>query len=278
MASKKQLRRKRAAKKRSRTEQREPDEPVVAELVQGHRTSSATRLRCIGLLLMFFTFFPVLLWLIEHIGHQRPTTSLDRIFISIFCFGMVSFVAFSEWRRKSDEPIVAELEDENPNPYAATSTIETDNMMPTHTAYGGIGRLAYLGLGLLNGVVYKVGLGAIESAGESAALLETLLNLVSYGTMLWFVALRMINTGYSPWLCVGMNVPFLNILVAVRAFACPAGYADHRTLDTAGKIIVGLCLAMLALFFIGLVIAIVKDAQGASSSISFSVGVIVREF
>ena len=44
-----------------------------------------------------------------------------------------------------------------------------------------------------------------------------------------------------------MIVPIVNILVGVRYIACPEGYADHQTLDTAGKVIVGLFFAMIAL-------------------------------
>ena len=72
---------------------------------------------------------------------------------------------------------------------------------------------------------------------------------------LWIIAQRMVNTGYSPWWCVAIIVPILNILVVIRCIACPEGYADHRTLDTAGKVIVGLFFAMFALLIIGAFLA-----------------------
>ena len=47
-----------------------------------------------------------------------------------------------------------------------------------------------------------------------------------------------------------MFVPLLNIIVAVRCVAAPEGYADHKTLDTTGKIIVGIVIALIALLIL----------------------------
>ena len=49
---------------------------------------------------------------------------------------------------------------------------------------------------------------------------------------------------------LGMFVPLLNIIVAVRCVAAPEGYADHKTLDTTGKIIVGIVIALIALLIL----------------------------
>lgn len=45
---------------------------------------------------------------------------------------------------------------------------------------------------------------------------------------------RLVNLGMSRWWFLGNLVPFLNIWVGYRSFACPAGYAYHKKLDGAG--------------------------------------------
>lgn len=64
---------------------------------------------------------------------------------------------------------------------------------------------------------------------------------------IWVTAKRLQNLGYSGWWVLGMLVPVLNIAVGVKCFAAPEGYADHKTLDTAGKVIIGSFLAMIVL-------------------------------
>jgi len=51
-------------------------------------------------------------------------------------------------------------------------------------------------------------------------------------------------------------VPILNIVVGIRLIAAPEGYAVHKTLDTPGKVIVGLLIGALLLFVAFVVFAI----------------------
>ena len=60
-------------------------------------------------------------------------------------------------------------------------------------------------------------------------------------------AKRLQNQGHSGWWVLGLIVPILNIAVSVKCIAAPEGYADHKTLDTSGKIVVGLLLAAIVL-------------------------------
>jgi hypothetical protein len=55
-----------------------------------------------------------------------------------------------------------------------------------------------------------------------------------------FAVQRLINVGLSKWWVPGLIVPLLNIWVAIQCIAAPEGYAQHKTLDTAGKVIIGL--------------------------------------
>lgn len=147
---------------------------------------------------------------------------------------------------------MSDFNDQSNNPYTPLSNLSSFDPTSLPAAYGGIGRLAYFGWSFLAGMVYNLAAFMIGASGESAIVLMIPVLLVYLGVLFWIVAQRMINTGYSPWWCLGMLVPILNILVAVRCIACPEGYADHRTLDTPGKIIVGLFLGLFALVVLAL--------------------------
>lgn len=149
--------------------------------------------------------------------------------------------------------------DPNLNPFAATTTLEAADPVALQRSYGGIGRLAYIGLTFLAAIVYNLVLFVLGWVNVGATeLLVIPVILIYFAALLWIIAQRMINTGYSPWWCVAMLVPILNILVLVRCIACPEGYADHRTLDTAGKIIAGFFLAMFGLIAIGVIMVLMR--------------------
>lgn len=79
-----------------------------------------------------------------------------------------------------------------------------------------------------------------------------LLALATLGVMIYLIVQRLKNLGYGGLWVLGIFVPILNLIVLVRCLAGPEGYADHKTLDTAGKVIVGLILGLFVLV-IGLV-------------------------
>ncbi len=139
------------------------------------------------------------------------------------------------------------------NPYATPETTDSLGEAESKRVYGGIGRLAYFGFTLLAAIVYNVlliGLGAV--IGPQIGVLVIPMLIAYFGVLMWIVALRMKNTGYSMWWSLGMLVPILNIVVALRCIACPEGYAHHKTIDTAGKVIVGIFFLLLALAIVGL--------------------------
>jgi len=64
---------------------------------------------------------------------------------------------------------------------------------------------------------------------------------------------RLKNMGYSGWWSVLIFVPLANLLVGLRCLICPAGYADTKRLDLAGKIITGIVVTVFLLFVAGIV-------------------------
>ncbi len=59
---------------------------------------------------------------------------------------------------------------------------------------------------------------------------------------LWFVSRRLLHVGYPPWFALMALLPGANLGIGFLCLIAPAGYARHRTLDRAGRILAGLCL------------------------------------
>ncbi len=140
------------------------------------------------------------------------------------------------------------------NPFAAPD----DQFSPAQEnfpqrEYGGIGRAAYFGISFLVGIVNNILQYAAMQA--QAAGIVLVLGLVGLVISIVLMVQRLKNMGYSGWWAAGIIVPFLNILVALRCLAGPEGYADHKTLDTAGKVIIGLFLGLIGLLLVFVVIA-----------------------
>ncbi len=101
--------------------------------------------------------------------------------------------------------------------------------------YSGIGRLSYfcwhMGISILDRILLETTL-AYQSLG-----FLILLMIVSTIVSVVLVLHRIKNLGYRDLWVLGIFVPILNVVIAGRCLACPEGYADHRTLDTTGKIV-----------------------------------------
>ena len=138
------------------------------------------------------------------------------------------------------------------NPFAAPSVygdVASENM--PRREYGGIGRAAYFGLGFLVNVLIQLVQTAAVAANSSALIIGTLpFAIVGACALAWQ---RCKNIGMNPWWGLGIMIPILNIFVGLRCLAYPEGYEDHKTLDGAAKVIIGLFLAL----FLFAVIAIV---------------------
>jgi uncharacterized membrane protein YhaH (DUF805 family) len=73
---------------------------------------------------------------------------------------------------------------------------------------------------------------------------------------------RLENLGMSRWWFFGDFVPLLNFWVGYRCFACPAGYAQHKKLDTPG-IVLAVLYWLLIVVALLVVIAFVAVTTGA---------------
>ena len=140
------------------------------------------------------------------------------------------------------------------NPYQAPTTVPENQKRKPKQGYGGIGRLAYflmsLGVAVVQGTGMFVG---EENHIQGLALAAVVLGLIAN---LALATLRIKNLGYRGLWVLGLFVPVLNILVQAWCVAAPEGYADHKTLDTAGKIIVGIFLGLIALVVLAVVLGV----------------------
>jgi hypothetical protein len=59
---------------------------------------------------------------------------------------------------------------------------------------------------------------------------------------LWLISRRLLQVGYSPWFAFLVILPGANLWIGFLCLIAPAGYAQHRRLDRAGRIVAGLCL------------------------------------
>lgn len=146
------------------------------------------------------------------------------------------------------------------NPYASP---ESDNAlqdaMNARNAgeYGGMGRLMYWFAPMAICLLVFLGLTAVTAAlgvadGDGSASNPTVIAaLVAYVVCillcLFATFSRLKNLGMSRWAILWGLVPVMNIWLSFRLYVCPAGYNDHKKLDGAGKVVLGVYI----LVFVG---------------------------
>lgn len=137
-------------------------------------------------------------------------------------------------RPKTRVPSRTKARDAGQNPYAAPSSSTAPRRRSTTAAktYPGIHRLPYFGLSLLFNA-----LSLIPIAGIIIGLI---------GGM-YIAVQRLKNVGYHPLFCLFLFVPIANLWISFICIGAPEGYADHKTLDTAGKTILGIMIGLFLL-------------------------------
>jgi len=135
------------------------------------------------------------------------------------------------------------------------------------TVWPGSNRRTYLFMTLVFPMLFSCGL-ALATPFLTQQLGITLTNQITM-VAVWiplvlalFVILgRFANLGMSRWWFLGNFVPFLNIWLGYRCFACPAGYAQTKKLDGAGiflAILYWLLLAIGILAIAGFILFLAK--------------------
>ncbi len=156
------------------------------------------------------------------------------------------------------------------NPYQVTKRSRSALAVERPDApleYPGYGRLKYITVSIVATIVFYgllfVGIIGAASTGDFSGGVMALgfaLFLI-FGVFGIHIAVRRLqNLGMSGWAFLWLFVPVMTIWISWRMMVCPAGYEDHRTLDTAGKVLTGLfvgfiILAVIAQIYVGLAAA-----------------------
>lgn len=127
--------------------------------------------------------------------------------------------------------------------------------------YPGIGRLAYflwsMGLNVAAyAAMFLLAVVLVQSADSGSPMVVFLLLILLVGAGgIYLAVLRARNLGMSGVAALWCFVPVMNFWMAWRLMACPAGYHDHESLDTAGKVVsilMGLLIVLPILLSLGL--------------------------
>jgi hypothetical protein len=98
-------------------------------------------------------------------------------------------------------------------------------------------------------IANQLGPKLTETIGLAALFVPTLV-------WIYFGLMRLVNLGMSRWWFLGNLVPFLNLWVGYRCFACPAGYVYHKKLDGPG-VALAILYWLMMVFVVLAVVAVV---------------------
>lgn len=148
------------------------------------------------------------------------------------------------------------------NPYLLSernqNTLGTE-IAYTGSGYTGYGRLRYfLTIMLMTIVSYAVAFAVLfvilsntKSSGSGSMVVSGLVMVILmcvFGFASLYIGVQRVrNLGMSGWAILWTFVPIMNLWIGWRMMACPEGYEDHRTLDTAAKVITGVWIGFLVL-------------------------------
>jgi len=108
--------------------------------------------------------------------------------------------------------------------------------------YGGIGRLAYL-FGMVGALILG---GIVNILAQSKALGGLLVLIIDFV----LTVSRLQNMGRSGWWSLLILVPFANLYIGLVCITFPKKYQETKELDTAGKIIMGISIALIVLMLL----------------------------
>jgi uncharacterized membrane protein YhaH (DUF805 family) len=208
----------------------------------------------------------------QQIGALVKAGSLDPATALVWREGL------SDWKTLGESGLLAEIGTIAPavaspainNPYHVserTRNAVAQNRPDAPIEHAGYGRLRYFLSLFVTTIVFYGILFAILFArfssdvgpGAGLVIAMVLIFLSLIGSSLYFGVQRLRNLGMSGWAMLWSPVPFMNVWIAWRMIACPAGYEHHRALDTAGKVITGLWLGMVGLAVVANIIGAVAQ-------------------
>ena len=206
----------------------------------------------------------------EQINALAKAGQLDPAGTHVWCEGM------TDWKTLADSGLLSASALPVPqgppvlakNPYLASEQIAQATGHPM--IYPGFGRLMYFLMNLVITVVFYAilfvvmfaawGTSGSDATGAVIGIGFFVTGLVMVIASLIIAYRRVKNLGMSGWALLWSLVPFMNIWIGWRMIACPAGYENHRTLDTAGKVITGIMIGLIGLAIVANIVAVVMQS------------------
>jgi uncharacterized membrane protein YhaH (DUF805 family) len=132
-------------------------------------------------------------------------------------------------------------------------------------SYGGKGRVSYL-IGTVTYpiicILFIVFLTRILPQNLALGVL-IVSPLMMIGAWVKLTLDRLANIGYPKWFTLLYFAPFVNAWFFIVLSAAPEGYADHKTFDLPGKILIGVIVLLSVLpFFVGIIAGISSGGSG----------------
>ncbi|MES2922832.1 MAG: GYF domain-containing protein [Verrucomicrobiota bacterium] len=143
-------------------------------------------------------------------------------------------------RRAAPEPAVIPAVVPATDPYQPPQEETVEDQMVKQSNWPGARRRSYLLLSLVFPFLWAfviaaaAGILTTQFGPEIMTFAAPGLSLIPLMVIIYISLKRLVNLGMSRWWFLGNFVPFLNLWVGYRCFACPAGYAFHKKLDSAG--------------------------------------------
>lgn len=161
--------------------------------------------------------------------------------------GTLFFCSQIRWflRRVDGKPSNALKISKPPSPVDAVP-LSSSPPPEVNRRYGGIGRLTFFIVGAGFGIVHAalITWDILETGGVRVEEIGIL-----YIAGPWLViqvilaCYRMKNIGYSKWWGLAAILPLANCVLGLQCLIYPKGYAHHKTLDRASKVIIGIFVA-----------------------------------
>jgi hypothetical protein len=219
-------------------------------------------------------------WFYSHEGERLGPVSLDELRAKALQgelnprLDLVWTQGMTDWKPAGEVDALFERRpSETPpatNPYTAPLAESAQETMQRQGEWPGVRRRAYLAATILLPMAWQAALGLVP-AMLGLAMEPALMEKITLGgtLLLCLVALycglqRFLNLGMSRWWYLGNFVPFLNLWLGYRCFACPAGYAYHKKMDGIGialAILYWLLIATVVLALIALIVVLYKYAD-----------------
>ncbi len=130
------------------------------------------------------------------------------------------------------------------NPYFSPESQQTTPPSIQKIKHPGFGRLGY--------AIFVFGIALFSSVLSTMAGGEPIFVLAGQLVMLLPLSERLKNIGRNPAWCFLALVPLVGLFITLPCLIAPPGYQQHRKLDTAAKIILGLMAALIVCLIISM--------------------------